>query len=121
MNGSVSSTSAGRVEVCIGNVYGSVCNGRWDERDASVVCNQLVGGKCCFCINGHILYISYYMLSGSGSVVAIRDASGFGSSTVPIFIDDVVCEGSETNLLQCSYKRQQNCDLLNLAAVTCEG
>lgn len=45
MNGSASSAATGRVEVCIGNAYGSVCNDRWDDRDAAVVCDQLQRGK----------------------------------------------------------------------------
>jgi len=44
MNGSMSSVAAGRVEICIDNSYGSICNDRWDERDAEVVCSQLGKG-----------------------------------------------------------------------------
>ena len=41
MNGLVAALSSGRVEVCYSNSYGAVCSHRWDDRDATVVCNQL--------------------------------------------------------------------------------
>ena len=31
----------GRVEICISDVWGTICNGMWDNNDAAVVCRQL--------------------------------------------------------------------------------
>ena len=31
----------GRVELCVGGSYGTVCDDNWDDEDTSVACSQL--------------------------------------------------------------------------------
>ena len=47
----------------------------------------------------------------------------FGTGSGPIFLDDVVCRGTESSLLQCNTKPigQHDCNHSEDAGVRCEG
>ena len=46
----------------------------------------------------------------------------FGSAdSRPILLDNVVCHGSELNILNCSYESVSNCDHSEDAGVICGG
>lgn len=40
-NGSLSTTGEGRVEICIGEVWGTICDDMWSRVDAQVACRVL--------------------------------------------------------------------------------
>ncbi|KAI5627297.1 scavenger receptor cysteine-rich domain-containing group B protein-like, partial [Silurus asotus] len=74
------SRCAGRVEVLHEGQWGTVCYNNWDMREAAVVCREL---HC-------------------GEAVNVRYAAHFGEGSGPIWINYVLCRGSESTLKDCS-------------------
>ncbi|CAI8047192.1 Scavenger receptor cysteine-rich domain-containing group B protein, partial [Geodia barretti] len=76
-------TTEGRVEICFNNTWGTVCDDFWDNRAASVVCNQL---------------------GISPSFGEAYSGARYGQGQGPIYLDDVECFGDEESLLNCSHR-----------------
>ena len=115
----------GRVEVCINNQWGTVCDDGWDSVDATVVCKQLgyayTGSEHKYCF----MQFGYFPLScfiyGTGGTPYY--SAFFGVGIGPIYLDDVACTSSASQLLECSSRPilVHNCDHLTDAGVGCEG
>jgi len=78
--------ASGRLEVNVLGSWGTVCDDSWGKEDADVACRQL----------GY---------AGGASLEQIK-CSALGipeaSSSVRIWLDDLSCDGSESNLLDCA-------------------
>ena len=100
LKGPLSANGTGRVEVFYGGRWGTVCDDTWDINDAVVVCRQL-GYKYAFQALGR----GSYVLSGSGQ----------------IWLDNVNCTGSESNLTSCAHNGWgiHNCGHHKDAGVEC--
>ena len=89
---------SGRVEVFINGEWGTVCDDSWSSNDARVVCRQL----------------GYTSGTAYGRAV-------YGQGTGQIWLDDLICTGSESSLLNCRHAGigSHNCGHGEDASVTC--
>lgn len=99
-------TREGRLELCLNNAWGTVCgsSSSFTPADALVACDQLSG----------------FQRSGAEIVLpSIPASSG------PIYLDQLLCTGSETSLLDCPTALEHlglvNCDHSLDVAVRCNG
>ena len=86
----------GRVEVCVNNHWGTICDDSWGTNDAQVVCRQL----------GY----------STSNATAFNNAY-FGQGTGPIHLDDLSCV--ESSLFSCTYSSTHNCVHSEDAGVSC--
>ena len=92
---------SGRAEVFLQGRWATVCDDDWDLVDAQVVCRQL----------------------GCGRVLSAPHGATFGPGQGPIGLDDVNCNGHESDLTQCGHGGlwTHDCDHQEEAGVVCEG
>ena len=91
----------GRVEVYYNGQWGTVCDNKFDIRDADVLCKQL----------------------GYRSQLEVYGGAHFGQGSGPIWLDNLACTGTEISLLNCSHNGIgiHNCGHNQDAGVTCQG
>ncbi|XP_065884217.1 scavenger receptor cysteine-rich type 1 protein M130-like isoform X2 [Dysidea avara] len=78
-------SSAGRLEILIDGIWGTVCDFRFDMRDAHVACREL----------------------GYSGVLQVAEKSSYGMGTGPIHIYNLQCEGFEDDLIDCDHDPAQ--------------
>ncbi|XP_038072278.1 uncharacterized protein LOC119740886 isoform X2 [Patiria miniata] len=95
-----SARNEGRLEISFNGTWGTVCGDLWGLEDAQVACRQL----------------------GFPAVVQAAAGGSFGSGTGPIYLDDLMCNGQESNLESCPHSGigVHNCNHANDAALVCD-
>ena len=89
----------GRVEVYYNGEWGTVCDDEWDLNDTEVVCRQL----------------------GYGPAIAARRSAIYGEGNGTIWLDDLNCVGTESNIGHCSHFGwgRHNCNHFEDAGIKC--
>ena len=96
----VGSGASGRVEVFYEGMWGTVCDGKWDLKDARVVCRQLRFSNTVEALNGSV----------------VPDGNGV------IWFSNVNCNGDEATLFECGRDTSyidQTCTHSRDAGVRC--
>ena len=95
----------GRVELCWNETWGTICDGFWSTNDANVACRQLGfldTGNASACSNLGLSQAFMLATLNSTTTGATAYANAyFGHGTGPILLDDLLCNGQESRLIDC--------------------
>ena len=110
--------------MCLENAWGTVCTHSWGRMDAAVVCQQLgystqgayQAQVCKFQQHFHHILFVFIL-----DAVAFGNTQ-FGAGVGPVYLDNVACSGSESNVLDCPRRSYVSCYSRNGGAgVRCQG
>ena len=106
----------GRVEVCINNMWGTVCDDGWSTQDAIVVCKQLG-----FDSTGTMsrTLTKYSLTSISAGATALRGSASFGVGNGQIWLSQVSCNDDKRSCMDCSASQPDHCSHHQDAGVRC--
>ncbi len=108
----------GRVELCNGGSWTSICPAGWDSNEARVVCRQL--GYTTIGIV-FIIHFVWHIFAGNHAYMHAGTAvsTSFGKGPHPDYINGIYCTGDELDILSCSLSTAQCFDSYD-AGVICE-
>ena len=121
----------GRVEVCLGGQWGTVCDDSWTDNSARVVCKQLgLPSDCTWRFGLPLLEV--YLTTGDPHLLTIdavtvaSSSAKYGSIQGPIALSRVKCAGNENSLLNCQLvsiaaASRHYCTHSNDVGVNCQG
>lgn len=117
-------SSKGRVEICVGQEWGTVCDDRWDEVDAQVVCNQLGFSRFSKIFTFTLTYSNWLCLPIIHNISNLSDAlahggASFGRGNGSIHLDEVRCTGTEARLRDCRFISRHDCSHFEDAGAVC--
>ena len=125
-------TKQGRVEVCVGQTWGTVCDDAFGTNDARVVCRQLgynvdQTGTCKFkeqlqtrlCIIISCMHAMHFNFS----IDRYKYSAFYGQGSGSIWLDNLGCTGNEQRLLDCAALPigEHNCGHSEDVGVVCSG